>query len=391
MRTAWARSHAAAARDVLLVACLAGSLQYEVWVGPLFQELSGPRLADATVLALVCVPLLWRRTQPITSFAIVVVAAALQVKIEYQTWLVPSYEGTMQGWFATLIAFYSVSAHAGPRRAMAAGLVGGATLVANDLLQLLTATTTLNDTFPAWFIVGGAWGLGYALRGRQVQVHELADRAARLEHEQQAQARAAVAAERSRIARELHDVVAHSLSVIVIQAQAAYRVLDGDQPSAREALGSIDATGRQALVEMRRLVGMLREDAELSLMPQPGLGQLDALLAQMRDAGLRVELAVEGQPRSLTPGLDLTAYRIVQEALTNTLKHAGPATARVVLRFEAEDMELEVVDDGHGARDANSSGHGLVGMRERVAVYGGELESGTCNGRGFRVRARLPT
>ena len=201
---------------------------------------------------------------------------------------------------------------------------------------------------------------------------------------------AVVAAERERIARDLHDVVAHSLSVMVIQAQAAERVLEGEQTSAREALASIDATGRQALAEMRRLVGMLRE-REYTLSPQPGMGQLDLLLDQVRAAGLPVEIETQGEPRPLAPGVDLAAYRIVQEALTNVLKHAGPASARVTVRYAANGVELEVADDGVGAGDGPPGGHGLAGMRERVAVYGGALEAGSVNGRGFRVRATLPT
>jgi signal transduction histidine kinase len=177
---------------------------------------------------------------------------------------------------------------------------------------------------------------------------------------------------------------------MVVQAQAADRVLEGEQPSAREALASIDGTGRQALVEMRRLVGMLREEGEGGLAPQPGLGQLDVLLDQVRDAGIPVEVKIEGAPRPLAPGVDLAAYRIAQEALTNVLKHAGPARARLTLRFAEGGVELEVVDDGRGPVAGGASGHGLAGMRERVAVYGGVLETGAADGRGFRVCAQLP-
>jgi signal transduction histidine kinase len=263
-------------------------------------------------------------------------------------------------------------------------------VVAGDAADLLSGGAAFDEVVPGWFLLGAAWGVGYALRGRQLQASALADRADRVERERVAQAQAAVAAERARMARELHDVVAHSLSVMVVQAQAAERVLEGEQPSAREALAAIDSTGRQALVEMRRLVGILRDDRELALAPQPGLGQLDVLLEQVREAGLPVALAVEGEPRPLAPAVDLSAYRIVQEALTNALKHAGPARASVAVRYRAADVELEVTDDGHGPLDGHGGGHGLVGMRERVALYGGVLESGARNGRGFRVRARLP-
>ena len=387
MRTvAWVRAHAADLLDALIVVVLAGTSQYEVWVGPLFQDVAGPRLANAALLALMCVPLLWRRSHPTLVFAVVLLALAVQSEVEVQAGVIArSDQGTLQGWVVALIAFYSVAAHATPRRAAVAGLLGGAGWIADDLRELLPGTIALEDTIPAWFILAAAWGLGYALHGRVAEVSELTDRADRLEREREA----AVAAERARIARDLHDVVAHSLSVMIVQAQAAERVLEGEEASARDALASIDSTGRQAMVEMRRLVGLLRDDDQPSLAPRPGLAQLPALAEQMRDAGLPVDLVVQGEPRPVAPGVDLSAYRIVQEALTNALKHAGPARARVVVRFGAHEMELEVSDDGRGAHGGDG-GHGLVGMRERVALYGGELESGSANGRGFTVRAKLP-
>ncbi len=391
-RLAWARSHAIDLLNVLLVALLLGTSQYEVWVGPIFQESQGPRLANALLLSGACLPLLWRRSRPRLSFAIVVVAVLAQAKLEaYAGADQRDDQGTLQTWFATLIAFYSLGAHAPQRAAMLAASIAGIVWLANDVRELIVGDTDIDHTLPAWGIIGGAWGLGYALRGRRQQVEELADRSARLEREREHRARAAVAAERGRIARELHDVVAHSLSVMVVQAQAADRVLEGEQPSAREAMRSVHATGRQALVEMRRLVGLLRESTELELAPQPGLGRLDELVEQMRAAGMPVELTIEGDQRALTPGVDLSAYRIVQEALTNVLKHAGDARAQVAVRFGVDEVELEVVDDGRGPHHAANGGHGLVGMSERVALYGGTLDYGAHDGRGFRVRARLPT
>jgi signal transduction histidine kinase len=177
---------------------------------------------------------------------------------------------------------------------------------------------------------------------------------------------------------------------MVVQAQAAQRLLRGEQEEARQALDSIETTGRQALTEMRRLLGILRRtDAELALAPQPGLGSLDALIEQTREAGLPVELQVAGEQRPLPPGVDLTAYRIVQEALTNVRKHAGPAHARVEIRYGDDEVELEITDDGAGNGKGEGSGHGLIGMRERAALYGGFLESGRQDG-GYLVRARLP-
>jgi signal transduction histidine kinase len=384
-KLAWARAHPADLLTALFVAALFATAQYEVWVGPIFQEVPGPRGLNALLLALVTLPLLWRRRYPVGSFVVVVVAIALQSQVETHAGVAGGDEqGTLQSWLAALFAFYSVAAHAEAQRAVAVAAVALCGWIAEDVRQVVTNNAGLDNTVPAWFLLAAAWGLGYALHGREAEVHEL-------RREREAQAQAAVAAERERIARELHDVIAHSLSVMVVQAQAADRVLEGEHASAREAIASIDATGRQALSEMRRLVGMLREQAEPDLAPQPGLGQLDALIERVGDAGLPVDLTIEGVPRPLSPGLDLAAYRIVQEGLTNALKHAGPATAHVLVRYGANDMELEVADDGRGGRATNGGGHGLAGMRERVAVYGGVLESGPREGSGFLVRARLPT
>ena len=203
-----------------------------------------------------------------------------------------------------------------------------------------------------------------------------------------------MARERVRIARELHDVVAHSVSVMVVQAGAARSVLDRDPDASVRALGAVEATGREALTEMRRLLGILRPDGEdADHSPQPSLDRLGALIARSRDAGLDVELRVEGQAGPLAPGVDLTAFRLVQEGLTNALKHGGPARARVVLRWSSEVLEVEVANriaaDGHAAHGLASGGQGLIGMRERVALCGGELRAGPI-GRGFVVRARLP-
>jgi signal transduction histidine kinase len=225
--------------------------------------------------------------------------------------------------------------------------------------------------------------------------HVLGDRDRRLrlaERERDVAAREAVVAERARIARELHDVVAHSVSVMVIQAQAGPRLLAAPE-SAAEAFRSIETTGRDALVELRRLLGVLRggDEQPAATTPQPGLDRLQALVEQVRAAGLHVELRVEGEPGQLPAGIDLSAYRIVQEALTNTLKHAGRAEAEVIVHFEPSAVELEVLDNGTGpSPNPNGWGHGLVGMRERVALYGGILEAGSRNGHGFAVRARLP-
>jgi signal transduction histidine kinase len=201
----------------------------------------------------------------------------------------------------------------------------------------------------------------------------------------------AVVEERARIARELHDVVAHAMSVMVVQAGAARRVLDDAPDTAKGAIARIESTGRDGLAEMRRLIGMLTSDGtDAHRAPQPGLGQLDALLETVRGAGVPVETATQGAPRQLPSGLDLVAYRIVQEALTNVMKHAGPASARVLLRWGDAALDLEVADDGRGPLISTEGGLGLLGMRERVALYGGSIDTGPRPGGGFAVRAHLP-
>jgi len=200
----------------------------------------------------------------------------------------------------------------------------------------------------------------------------------------------AVAEERARIARELHDVVAHAISVIVLQARGGRRVMETSPDQATSAFDTIEHTGEQALDEMRRLLAMLRYDEQHELAPQPGLHALDDLAGSMTRMGLPVEVVHEGSPVELTAGIDLSAYRIVQEALTNALKHAGPARARVRVSYTANHLDLEVVDDGPGTGTGGGSGHGLVGIRERAELYGGRVEAGRCPEGGYAVRASLP-
>ena len=242
-------------------------------------------------------------------------------------------------------------------------------------------------------VFGIAWLTGYGLTRRLEQAHAAEGRARRLELEREAEAAAAVAEERARIARELHDVVGHAVSVMTVQASGVRRLLNPDQDREREALMIVEQTGREALAEMRRLVGVLRRPEEApALAPQPSLQHLDRLVEQAREAGLPVEVQIEGDAKELPAGLDLTAYRLVQEALTNAVKHAQATSAEVLVRYEDGAVELEVVDDGRGASDGSSEsgGHGLVGMRERVSVYGGELEAGPRPEGGFALKARLP-
>ena len=243
------------------------------------------------------------------------------------------------------------------------------------------------------------WAWGRLTRVRRAYLVELEDRAARLERERDAQAKVAVAAERARIARELHDVVAHNVSVMIVQADGAAYVLDNSPQQAKEALGTIASTGRQALVEMRRLLGVLRTaDTADEYVPQPGVEELPELLEQVRTAGLPVDFAASGETRELPRGVELTVYRIVQEALTNVRKHGGPdARARVAVDFGERELAVLIEDDGRGTTDeqlatggTDGLGHGLIGMRERVGMVSGSLDIGPRPGGGFRIRAVLP-
>jgi signal transduction histidine kinase len=235
------------------------------------------------------------------------------------------------------------------------------------------------------------WGIGFALSRKYWEAEEAKERAVRAEQERVERARLAVADERTRLARELHDVVGHSVSVMTVQASAVRRLLEPDQDKERQALLVVEQTGREALAEMRRMVGVLRRPEEApALAPEASLEYLDQLVANTREAGLPVEVRIEGTPTQLPAGVDATAYRIVQEALTNAVKHAQADHAEVVVRYANGAVELIVSDDGCGNGDGGGSGHGLVGMRERVSAYGGELEAGPTTRGGFRLRATLP-
>ena len=239
------------------------------------------------------------------------------------------------------------------------------------------------------FIV--SWVAGYALRERSEQAEAAEQRAARAEREREAAARLAVAEERSRIARELHDIVAHAVSVMVLQVGAVRHKLPAALEEDREALKDVERAGRTALAEMRRLLAAIRPDGDgAELVPQPGLDNLDSLVEEIGRAGLPVELHVDGNPVPLARGLDLSAYRIVQEGLTNALKHARATNADVTVRYGTDELEIKVQDDGQGSTATDGLGHGLVGIRERVKIYGGEMNAGTAADGGFVLSTRLP-
>jgi signal transduction histidine kinase len=281
--------------------------------------------------------------------------------------------------FFLLLAVYSAAAHTSGRGALLAGAM---------TLGLYITDLTLGSISPEVVVflallLGLPWVAGRAMRGWRLSERRL--------EQEKARTAAAIAEERARIARELHDVVAHSISVMVLQARGGRRVLQSEPADARQAFAIIERTGHQALEEMRRLLGMLRRSDEgLPLAPQPSLGDLGRLLEQVRAAGLPVQMAVEGEARELPAGVDVSAYRIVQEALTNALMHAGPASARILVRYSPDDLELEITDDGPGTSNGSGAGYGLIGIRERVSVYGGELQAGPRPEGGYALRVRLP-
>ena len=372
--------------DVAVAVAVVALTQVDLWGhAPATMQVVGGRGVLAVLLLLVTLPLAVRRRAPaatlLTAAGAIVVAA----------FLVSHSNGVpVEVFLALLLAFYSVGAHCDDRRSYFVGVVAVAAIAAADLAR--PGSFSASGTRPsAWLAFAIAWLVGRDLRRRRQRIAELEDRAAQLEREREEQAQRAVAEERGRIARELHDVIAHGVSVIVVQAQAGPHLVDGPQRVVG-VFRAIESSGRDALVELRRLLGILRsEDEELAIGPQPGLGSLQSLVEQMHTAGLPVQLRIEGEPVHLPAGIDLSAYRIVQEALTNVVKHAGDAAAEVIIRYAPRALELAIVDDGHGRATArNGAGHGLIGMRERVALYSGTLEAGTQNGGGYAVRARLP-
>lgn len=363
--------------DVALAAALTVLMVFETWAEHLHPE------APSAALAVVAgASLAWRRSYPIL-VALVVVASAVA-----QAGLGMSMHSAVSPVAALLVVSWSIGAYEERRRA----ILGLVLLVCGVWLSIgvdvLRGTDHYESTDVPWIgmliLLPGVLGTLFGARTRSLRAAEARTRELELER------REAIAAERARIARELHDVIAHSVSVMTVQAGAAEEMLKSDPGRAVEPVRAIQETGRQALVEMKRLVGVLRRgDEEIGLAPQPGLADVDRLVAQVRDAGLRVELRVEGTPRPLPLGVDLSAYRVVQEALTNALKHAGGATALVTIRYGESDLAVEVTDEGRAVR-AGDGGHGLVGMRERVGIFGGTFDAGPRESGGFAVRALLP-
>ena len=367
------RGHPSAS-DGLLAFALAAFVLSEVFTSEGY--LTGSNWVYVPVAVLMTIPLAWRRRAAPVVVALVMGAFAAQSLILDPT---PTPDAEL---IPALIAVYSVAAH-GERWV---SLVGGGLSLVAGLIWL-----GLDDFLLPTVIFGGAWFAGRLVQKRQLYAQAFAERARVLERERDANARVAAAEERVRIAREMHDVVGHSVSVMVVQAGAERLALGEERPATREALLAIERTGREALAEMSRLLGILRKEGEgLSLSPRPSLAQVDVLVNTVRDAGVPVELRVEGEQTDLPPGVDVSAYRIVQEALTNVVKHAGPARASVVVRYGHRTVEVEVTDDGRASLNGSRAGYGLAGMRERVELHGGTLEAGSRSEGGFAVKARLP-
>ncbi|MCS0639043.1 sensor histidine kinase [Streptomyces sp. LP05-1] len=365
-----------------------------LWVREI-PESTSPVLAAMTVV-LLCLVIALRRRAPEKMLLLATGSGVAQLALD-----IPTNPAD----FAMLVVIYTVAARDGSRWASRLALVGG--VCAAPLSQIRWPVEDVSVPGRIFFTVVMsvpfvlAWVLGDSIRTRRAYFAQLEERAHRLEAEREAQAKVAVAAERARIARELHDVVAHNVSVMVVQADGAAYVLDNSPDLAKQALETISTTGRQALAEMRRLLGVLRtgEPREAGeYVPQPDVRQIEDLVEQVRGAGLEVDFRVEGSPRPLPSGVELTAYRIVQEALTNTRKHGGPdAGASVRLVYFDDGLGLLVEDDGRGATHelyedggADGRGHGLIGMRERVGMVGGTLEAGPRPGGGFRISVLLP-
>ena len=327
-------------------------------------------------------PLLFRRRFPLHAPLLCIGALALSVALDP-----PGANDLATPFFAVVAATVAIGVLENRRQAFV-----GLAIVYAMLAYVISSfpDAQASEYFWVYTFVTCAWLAGFAIARRTHQAAELRQRAELAESDREEQARVAVEEERARISRELHDVIAHTVSVMVVQTGAVRRLLRPEQERERDSLVVVEQIGREALTEMRRLLGILREPEEAgALTPQPTLSRVDALVDQVREAGLPVELNVEGDVEPLPPGVDLCAFRIVQEALTNTLKHAGPAQAEVHLRYGNDEIELEVVDNGSGT-NGDSGGHGLLGMKERAILCGGTFETGVGPEGGFAVRARLP-
>jgi signal transduction histidine kinase len=371
----WLRRHAL---DALVVALVAVQ-QAEAWIAPP----PGPRLAVMLASALWTLPLLLRRQLP---FAGPAFAFAVQIGASFIDPI--AFGGEATGLTALLLTFWVVGAQDDARLVLAGAAIGCATLA------VIAQRDARLDTDGAIFVMlmGAAVTLiAFGLRRRATRAAQLERRGDRLLWELERDTRAAVAAERARIAGDLQDVIAHSLSVMTAEARAARLLLDTQPDRAREPIVAVEETGRQTLAELRRLLGLLHQaPGEATRVPQPGMADLDALVERARSAGLPVLLTVQGTRAALPTGIDLAAYRIVQDALTDALERARPASAQVTVRYAPDALQVEISDDGRAIRDTDSDSNLLAALRERAGLYGGQLEAGRGANGDYAVRARLP-
>jgi signal transduction histidine kinase len=342
----------------------------------------GPVWLDVLLVIAMTTPFLLRRRFPFGALAAVPVIVGVAAWLDGR--LVPD---NIEIFFVGAAASFLLAQR--PWRQALAGLA--MILGVEFVIEHFDPKGTPGDILFSCVFFSVVWIVGFALGQKFAEAERAKERALRAEREREERARIAVAEERARIARELHDVVGHSVSVMTVQASGVRRLLRPDQEREREALLIVERTGREALAEMRRMVGVLRRPEEApALAPQPSLEHVERLVEQARDAGLPVDLRVEGTAVELPAGVDLTAYRLVQEGLTNALKHARATHAEVLVNYSDGAIEVSVTDNGNGVGNGDGGGHGLVGMRERVSVYGGELDAGPQPGGGYRLRARLP-
>lgn len=358
-----------------------------------FFTLDGPRPLNTLFLIFVCLPLVWRRKAPLVALVVILVASYTWVLAFGDLKVEPPFEAFLALW----LMVYTVAAQVRGRQV----LIAAALLVFGFLAEipLVAAGKPAGNAFPAWIFFGLTFVAGRVVNRQRILMAELAERASELEKEREQKAQLEVALERTRIARELHDVVTHNVSLMVLQASVESRLANALGNATAKTLASIEETGRQTLSELRRILGVLRSNEERPpLAPQPSISNFVGLVEASRAAGLPVEFEVEGEPKRLSAGVELCAYRIVQEALTNSLKHADASNALVKVRYDDGHLDVEVTDDGQGAPNIGRftnlarSGHGLIGMRERVELYQGVLETGSgSDGVGYRVFARIPT
>lgn len=346
----------------------------------------GPRLVGLIVVSVgLCAPYLWRRRYPLVVLGVMLTAACVQVLLGAPI---------IAADFMLLLAVYNVATRYGWAVSFPVAVAVVIWLLWAVLPRLGENFIDMGELLSLVALIALVWTWGTLVRVRREYVASLQERAHQLEREREAQAQIAVAEERARIAREIHDIVSHSLSVVVVMSEGAASIVDAEPERAKSAMLGVRDTGRSALAEMRRMLGVLRDDEPGSHAPQPGIAQLGRLEEDSKETGLPVTLTVEGEAVPLTAGLDLTVYRIVQEALTNVHRHAGSVSAvEVRLRYGESEVEVRVTDDGRGLDDPLAGepvGHGLVGMRERITAYGGTLHAGMRPSGGFEVAVVLP-